>query len=54
MNIESQLTGLPMNRVADLKEYINHSVPKVMGVDYVGHITEARIEWMVTSIMILM
>ena len=45
MNIESQLTGLPMNRVADLKEYINHSVPKVMGVDYVGHITEARIEW---------
>lgn len=44
MNIESQLTGLPMNRVADLKEYINHSVPKVMGVDYVGHITEARIE----------
>ena len=44
MNIESQLTGLPMNRVADLKEYINHSVPKVMGVDYVSHITEARIE----------
>ena len=29
MNIESQLTGLPMNRVADLKEYINHSVPKL-------------------------
>ena len=44
MNIESELTGLPMKRVEDIKSYITHSVPKVMGVDYVGNITEARID----------
>ncbi|MEJ7514614.1 HAD hydrolase family protein, partial [Staphylococcus lugdunensis] len=42
--IESELTGLPMKRVEDIKSYITHSVPKVMGVDYVGNITEARID----------
>lgn len=44
MNIESELTGLPMKRVDDIKTYIKHDVPKVMGVDYVGNITEARID----------
>ncbi|MBM6507230.1 MULTISPECIES: Cof-type HAD-IIB family hydrolase [Staphylococcus] len=44
MNIESELTGLPMKRVDDIKSYITHGVPKVMGVDYVGNITEARID----------
>ncbi|WP_367120732.1 Cof-type HAD-IIB family hydrolase [Staphylococcus capitis] len=44
MNIESELTGLPMKRVEDIKSYINHDVPKVMGVDYVGNITEARVD----------
>ena len=33
-----------MIRGADLKLYINHRVPKVMGVEQVVHITEARIE----------
>ncbi|PHK49165.1 Cof-type HAD-IIB family hydrolase [Staphylococcus edaphicus] len=40
MDIESELTGLPMKRVNDLKEFIQDSVPKVMGVDYVSTITE--------------
>ena len=44
MNIESELTGLPMKRVDNIKSYITHGVPKVMGVDYVGNITEARID----------
>ena len=44
MNIESELTGLPMKRVEDIKSCINHDVPKVMGVDYVGNITEARVD----------
>lgn len=44
MNIESELTGLPMKKVEDIKSYIQHDVPKVMGVDYVGNITEARID----------
>ncbi|MBO1199638.1 HAD family phosphatase [Staphylococcus simiae] len=44
MNIESELTGLPMKKVQDLKEYIRGEVPKVMGVDYVANITEARID----------
>ncbi len=34
MNIESELTGLPMKRVDD-KDFIQEDVPKVMGVDYV-------------------
>lgn len=44
MNIESELTGLPMKRVKDIKSYISRDVPKVMGVDYVYNITEARID----------
>ena len=44
MNIESELTGLPMKCVEDLKQYIVQDVSKVMGVDYVGNITEARID----------
>ena len=39
MNIESELTGLPMKRVDDLKDFIQEDVPKVMGVDYVPTIT---------------
>ncbi|GGG85828.1 HAD family phosphatase [Staphylococcus pragensis] len=41
-DIESQLTGLPMKRVDDIKKYINEDVPKVMGVDYVENITNVR------------
>ncbi|BGE82519.1 HAD superfamily hydrolase [Staphylococcus petrasii] len=41
-DIESQLTGLPMKRVNDIKAYINEDVPKVMGVDYVENITNVR------------
>ncbi|WP_430523194.1 threonine synthase [Staphylococcus aureus] len=44
MNIEAELTGLPMKRVDDIKAYIQGDVPKVMGVDYVANITEARID----------
>ena len=42
MNIESELTGLPMRKVHDLKEDVTVSVPKVMGVDYVARVTTAR------------
>ncbi|MBF7017211.1 Cof-type HAD-IIB family hydrolase [Staphylococcus durrellii] len=41
MNIESELTGLPMKKVDDLKSYIQEDVPKVMGVDYVANIVKA-------------
>ena len=34
MNIESEITGLPMKRVNDLKQYIQQNVPKVLAVDY--------------------
>ena len=44
MNIESELTGLPMKRVDDIKAYIQADVPKVMGVDYVPNITSLNIE----------
>uniref|UniRef100_UPI00210915C7 HAD hydrolase family protein n=1 Tax=Staphylococcus aureus TaxID=1280 RepID=UPI00210915C7 len=44
MNIEAELTGLPMKRVDDIKAYIQDNVPKVMGVVYVSNITEARID----------
>ncbi|MBH9579955.1 HAD family phosphatase [Staphylococcus felis] len=40
MNIESELTGLPMKKVDDLKTYIQGPVPKAMGVDYETHISE--------------
>ncbi|MBI5975233.1 HAD family hydrolase [Staphylococcus canis] len=40
MNIESELTGLPMKKVDDLKSYIQEPVPKAMGVDYEAHISE--------------
>lgn len=39
MNIESELTGLPMHKVDDLKTFIQNPVPKVLGVDYEAHIT---------------
>ncbi len=42
MNIESELTGLPMKQVDDLKAYIQQDVPKVMGIDYVPNITSIR------------
>lgn len=40
MNIEAEITGLPMKRVFDLKDYIQEPVPKAMGVDYEAHIAE--------------
>ncbi|MGV3274396.1 Cof-type HAD-IIB family hydrolase [Staphylococcus sp. 11261D007BR] len=40
MNLESEITGLPMKRVEDLKSFINDAVPKVIGVDYEDHINE--------------
>lgn len=42
MNIESELTGLPMKQVDDLKAYIQQDAPKVMGIDYVPNITSIR------------
>src|SRR5699024_1824963 len=42
MNIEAELTGLPMKKVDDLKAYIQDDVPKVMGVDYVCNIVLAK------------
>lgn len=44
MNIESELTGLPMKEVEDIKEFIQDGVPKAMGVDYEENITKARKE----------
>ncbi|HLR18419.1 MAG TPA: Cof-type HAD-IIB family hydrolase [Staphylococcus sp.] len=44
MNIESELTGLPMKCVDDLKSYIQTDVPKVMGVDYVSNISSLNTE----------
>ncbi|QDW91736.1 HAD family phosphatase [Staphylococcus chromogenes] len=40
MSIESEITGLPMKEVKDLKDYIQGPVPKAMGVDYEEHISE--------------
>ncbi|EKU46357.1 Cof-type HAD-IIB family hydrolase [Staphylococcus massiliensis] len=36
--IESEITGLPLKKVADIKAYINEDVPKAMGVDYEANI----------------
>ena len=44
MNIESELTGLPMKKVEDIKEVIDGDVPKVMGVDYAENIAKANSE----------
>ena len=41
-DIESELTGLPMKRVDDIKKYIVDDVPKVMGVDYAENISKTR------------
>lgn len=51
MNIESELTGLPMKKVDDIKDYIQDAVPKVMGVDYEEHIAELIKKWMANLIM---
>lgn len=40
MSIESEITGLPMKKVDDLKAYIQEPVPKAMGVDYEAHIAK--------------
>ncbi len=40
MNIEAEITGLPMKKVSDLKDYIQEPVPKAMGIDYESHISE--------------
>lgn len=42
MNIESELTGLPMKKVQDIKEAITDEVPKLMGVDYEKNISKAQ------------
>ncbi|GGI41980.1 haloacid dehalogenase [Mammaliicoccus stepanovicii] len=42
MNIESDLTGLPMKSVDDLKDFITGDVPKVMGVDFEENIAKAN------------
>ena len=52
MNIESELTGLPMKRVDDIKSYIQADVPKVMGVDYVPNITSLNIEYSMFKLVI--
>ena len=42
MNIESELTGLPMNKVNNIKEAIIGDVPKIMGVDFEENIASAN------------
>lgn len=44
MNIESELTGLPMKHVDDMKAYIQTDVPKIMGVDYVSKVSAINTE----------
>lgn len=44
MNIESELTGLPMKKVEDIKEVIVDDVPKIMGVDFEENIAQANQE----------
>lgn len=44
MNIESELTGLPMERFEDLKTVIKEDVPKMMGVDYEANIAKINQE----------
>lgn len=39
MNVEHELTGLPMKAVSDLKAYVEGDVPKLMGVDDVDKIS---------------
>lgn len=44
MNIEHELTGLPMKKVDDLKSYVQVNVPKAMAVDYETAIAQANQE----------
>ncbi|TDM05270.1 Cof-type HAD-IIB family hydrolase [Macrococcus lamae] len=44
MNVEHELTGLPMQQVASLKDFVQHSVPKLMGIDYEEQISKANKE----------
>lgn len=44
MNIEHELTGLPMMKVDNLKAYVQTNVPKAMGVDYEAKIAAANKE----------
>ena len=45
MNIEAELTGLPMKRVDDIKAISKAiRIQGQVGVDYVANITEARID----------
>lgn len=39
MNVEHELTGLPMNPVEDLKAFVSGDVPKLMGVDDIDKIS---------------
>ncbi|WP_414052648.1 Cof-type HAD-IIB family hydrolase [Macrococcus animalis] len=40
MNVEHELTGLPMNPVDDLKAFVTSNVPKLMGVDDIDKISD--------------
>ncbi|QLK86243.1 Cof-type HAD-IIB family hydrolase [Staphylococcus sp. 17KM0847] len=45
MGVESELTGMPMIQVEDIKRHVKSDVPKVMGVDHpekVSHIFEIQ------------
>ncbi len=44
MNVEHELTGLPMKQVESLKDYVQGNVPKLMGVDFEEKISEANNE----------
>lgn len=44
MNVESELTGLPMKRVDNLKQFVQGPVPKLMGIDYEENISKANQE----------
>ncbi|ULG73242.1 Cof-type HAD-IIB family hydrolase [Macrococcus brunensis] len=41
MNVEHELTGLPMKEVSNLKDYVKGSVPKAMAVDFEEKIAAA-------------
>ncbi|WP_414054886.1 Cof-type HAD-IIB family hydrolase [Macrococcus equi] len=44
MNVEHELTGLPMQSVENLKTYVTAAVPKLMGVDDIDKISQMNQE----------
>ncbi|UTH14795.1 Cof-type HAD-IIB family hydrolase [Macrococcus equipercicus] len=44
MDVEHELTGLPMKQVASLKDFVQSNVPKLVGVDFEENISRANQE----------